>query len=83
VELQWRAHAARRADLGAAENGVAAIAGPATRAQTLTADPHVPAVRHADMSVAELAPGLVDRLSREVIRRIDRRAQIARERRGL
>jgi hypothetical protein len=83
VELQWRTLAKRRPDPRAAENDVAAVAKSMTRVQDSPSDPPLSAARSAGVSVTELAPGLVDRLAREVIRRMDRRAQIERERRGL
>lgn len=88
LELVWRATQQSPGDAG--HKGVSAdVAGPSQRADGgSSAEPRAlkapaRAERVPAAPVTSLDPGLVDRLTDDVIRRVERRLRIERERRGL
>ena len=89
-ELIWRKDRPSRADAArdvassesqaAGRPAMTTVAG-TTAAQPLS-QPERPLTRKP-MSLSDLEPSFVDRLAEDVIRRVERRARIERERRGL
>jgi hypothetical protein len=80
AEMVWRA---RNGDTAASPQGTGdwpAASRPAPQVFDTTPDPMA---RASDKRAVALDPALAERLADDVIRRIDRRARIERERRGL
>lgn len=87
VDLVWRANPSSSAVAESLPQSGAPTAMPASSARSTLASAHgpTPASRTSDKTVvcaSALDPVLADRLADDVIRRIDRRARIERERRG-
>lgn len=86
VELVWRANKNASPSASNAMHGMATGASPSFATRSPSPDPPAQASRAANKSVVcatALDPALADRVADDVIRRIDRRARIERERRGL
>jgi hypothetical protein len=85
VDLVWRASADAAAS-GAAPRAAMSYSAPSMNAPSTSTSPPAAAGRSRDTAVVcatALDPALANRLADDVIRRIDRRARIERERRGL
>lgn len=86
VDLVWRASADGAAAPGATPRAVTSYSAPWTNAPSAGTSPPAAAGRAREAAVicaTALDPALARRLADDVIRRIDRRARIERERRGL
>jgi hypothetical protein len=86
VDLVWRSSADGAAASGAAPRAAMSYSEPSMNAPSTSKSPPAAAGRSRDTAVicaTALDPALANRLADDVIRRIDRRARIERERRGL
>ena len=86
VDLVWRASADGAAASGAVPRAAMSYSAPSMNAPPTSTSPPAATGRSRDTAVVcatALDPALANRLADDVIRRIDRRARIERERRGL
>jgi hypothetical protein len=86
VDLVWRASADSAAASGAVSRAAMSYSAPSMNATPTSTSPPAATGRSRDTAVVcatALEPALANRLADDVIRRIDRRARIERERRGL